>query len=143
LSTDVGGRAASRLAVLAFVAAQAACAAQAPDREAPTASTPAAAAASSRPPAADATPATLLDVFPAGPERELVLNNCAACHNAACSAIGQRPPARWDALLASHRDRVSGVDLERVFGYLKTNFNDGKPEPKVPSALLEGGCTPF
>ena len=76
-------------------------------------------------------PATLLDVFPAAPERELVLSNCASCHNAACSAIGQRPPARWDALLASHRDRVSGVDLDKVFGYLKTNFNDGKPEPKV------------
>jgi hypothetical protein len=84
---------------------------------------------------ADAMPATLLDVFPAAPERELVLSNCASCHNAACSAIGQRPPARWDALLASHRDRVSGVDLDKVFGYLKTNFNDGKAEPKVPPAL--------
>jgi hypothetical protein len=35
------------------------------------------------------------------------------------------------------------VDLDTVFAYLKTNFNDGKPEPKVPPALLEGGCTPF
>jgi hypothetical protein len=92
---------------------------------------------------ADQTPASLLEVFPAAPERELVLSNCASCHNAACSAIGQRPAARWDALLASHRDHVSGVDLDKVFAYLKTNFNDGKPEPKVPPALLEGGCTPF
>jgi hypothetical protein len=77
------------------------------------------------------------------PERELALSNCASCHNVACAAIGQRPSARWDALLAGHRDHVRGVDLDKVFGYLKANFNGTRPEPKVPPALLQGGCTPF
>jgi hypothetical protein len=133
-------RSLSVLAVVACGAALVSCTAQAPDRAAPPASTASASPAS--PPAA-AAPATLLDVFPPAPERELVLNNCASCHNAACAAIGQRPSARWDALLASHRDKLTGVDLDKVFGYLKAHFNDGRPEPKVPPALLEGGCTPF
>jgi hypothetical protein len=120
-----------------------ACTAQAPDSQASAVAPPAGSAAASPAPVPVAAPVTLLDVFPAAPERELVLANCGSCHNAACAAIGQRPAARWDALLVAHRDRLSGVDLDKVFGYLKAHFNDGRPEPKVPPALLEGGCTPF
>jgi len=72
-----------------------------------------------------------------------VLNNCAQCHNLACSLIGQRGAARWDNLEKSHADRVTGVDLDALFGYLKANFSDAQPEPKVPARFLEGGCTPF
>ena len=91
-------------------------------------------------------PATVVDLFPEGPERSLVLNNCGTCHAVACSAIGQRTPARWDNLKEGHREHVSNLgeqDLETVFGYLKEHFNDSKPEPKVPPHFLEGGCTPF
>lgn len=133
------GRSVSGLVALGCGLTLAACTAQAPDRAAPASGAPAAAASDPTP----AAPATLLDIFPAAPERELVLNNCASCHNAACAAIGQRPAARWDGLLAGHRDRVSGVDLDRLFSYLKANFDDSRPEPKVPPTLLEGGCAPF
>ena len=71
------------------------------------------------------------------------MNNCASCHNLACSVIGQRPPERWDALQASHKDKTPGADVPAMFAYLKTNFDSSKPEPKVPPAFLEGGCTPF
>jgi mono/diheme cytochrome c family protein len=112
--------------------------------ETPTTSQPAsppadqAASASSSPP-----PATINDLFPPGAGREPVLNNCASCHNLACSTIGQRTAARWDALKESHKEKVSDADLEATFAYLKANFNDSKPEPKVPPQFLQGGCTPF
>lgn len=88
-------------------------------------------------------PATVADIFPPGAGRSAVLDNCGSCHNLACSAIGQRPDARWDALKTSHVEKVSGTDLNELFDYLKANFSDNKPEPKVPPRFLEGGCTPF
>lgn len=86
---------------------------------------------------------TVADLFPAGPQKETVLNSCSSCHNVACSAMGQRTIDRWNALLEAHRERVSGTDLDAVFAYLKTSFGPDKPEPKIPPAFLEGGCTPF
>jgi hypothetical protein len=83
------------------------------------------------------------DLFPAAPARDAVLNSCGSCHNLACSAIGQRTSARWDSLKESHVDKVSGIDLDATFAYLKTHFNDARPEPKVAPELLKGGCTPF
>lgn len=93
-----------------------------------------------------AAPARVTDFFPEGPGRELVLSTCGSCHAVACSAIGQRTSARWDALKVDHRDKVSSTseqDLDTIFTYLKTNFNDAKPEPRFPPHFLEGGCTPF
>lgn len=91
-------------------------------------------------------PATVADFFPQGAGRELVLSTCGSCHAVACSAIGQRTSARWDALKVDHRDKVSSTsaqDLDSIFAYLKTNFNDARPEPRLPPHFLEGGCTPF
>jgi mono/diheme cytochrome c family protein len=88
-------------------------------------------------------PKNVAEVFPAGPGRDLVMNNCTSCHNVACSAIGQRTPDRWDSLRDAHRERVTGADVDAIFTYLKTNFGPDKPEPKIPPAFLEGGCTPF
>ncbi len=111
-----------------------------------------ASAASTKPPAQTApaatqaaapTPATIADLFPPGPGREAVLTNCGSCHNLACSTIGQRMAARWDALKESHKEKVSDADLDTAFAYLRATFNDSKPEPKVPPKFLEGGCTPF
>lgn len=90
-----------------------------------------------------AEPASIADLFPSGPGRDQFLNNCAACHNIACSAIGQRTPDRWMALKESHKDKASPDDLDAIFAYLQTNFANTKPEPKVPPRFLEGGCTPF
>jgi mono/diheme cytochrome c family protein len=109
--------------------------------------TAAATAVPATPPVASAPepgePKTVADLFPAGPGRELVMNNCASCHNVACSAIGRRTPERWDSLKDAHKEQVSGADVDTIFAYLKANFDSSKPEPKVPPQFLEGGCTPF
>jgi hypothetical protein len=76
----------------------------------------------------------------------LVLESCGGCHAVACSAVGQRTPARWNNLKEDHRDKVANLseeDLETTFAYLKEHFNDSQPEPRVPAYFLESGCTPF
>jgi len=69
--------------------------------------------------AAPATPAveykTVADVFPDAPEKAMVMNNCASCHNVACSVIGARTDDRWNSLRDSHRERVSGADVDAIF----------------------------
>jgi hypothetical protein len=114
-----------------------------------TGQTPGATTSSTPAPVAAAAPAaapefqTVADVFPAGPQKEAVMNSCGSCHNVACSAIGQRSPERWKALEEGHKDKVTSGDLHGMFEYLAANFNASKPEPKVPPRFLEGGCTPF
>lgn len=111
------------------------------DAPAANTGTPPAAAVADAAPAPE--PATVADIFPPGPARDQVLNNCASCHNVACAAIGQRTPERWNALKASHRDNVANADLDLIFAYLNEHFGADRPEPRVPPAFLEGGCTPF
>jgi hypothetical protein len=91
-------------------------------------------------------PETLGDLFPEGEARDLVLNNCSSCHAVACSVIGQRTAARWNGLKEGHSDRMPSLaegELDRMFAYLQGHFNDTQPEPSVPAAFLEAGCTPF
>jgi len=112
---------------------------------------PVAASAPSDPPAQLAAapadePRTLADLFPEGEGRELVLNNCSACHAAACAAMGQRPSSRWEDLREAHREHVpslSDEQLRTVFAYLGSNFDDQRPEPFIPARFLDQGCTPF
>jgi hypothetical protein len=88
-------------------------------------------------------PETVEDIFPATATRGLVLNNCASCHALACAAIGQRSPARWREVEASHATAIPGLSIEdrgRIFDYLMRFFNDTLPEPHVPTEFLEGGC---
>lgn len=122
-----------------------ACSAEAPAPPANTGSAPAPAAQAAPPAAAqqEATFTNVAEIFPPGPGRETVVNNCASCHNLACSAIGQRPASRWDELKEAHKDRLPDADATAAFGYLKSRFNDATPEPKVPPQFLKGGCTPF
>lgn len=115
--------------------------APATDNATPGTAAPAAAAAPA--PAPTVEYRTVADVFPDAPEKALVMNNCASCHNVACSAIGARTEDRWNSLRDAHRERVSGADVDAIFKYLNTNFGANKPEPKMPPAFLEGGCTPF
>lgn len=90
-------------------------------------------------------PETIADLFPEGEGKTLVLNNCTSCHAVACSAMGQRTPARWASLAEGHRDRLPGLaeeDFETIFAYLQENFDDTQPEPEIPRAFLQRGCTP-
>lgn len=122
-----------------------ACSAEAPAPAANYGSAPAPAAQAAPPPAAQqgATLTNVAEIFPPGPGRDTVLNNCSSCHNLACSAIGQRPTSRWDELKEAHKDKIPDADATAAFAYLKSRFNDANPEPKVPPQFLKGGCTPF
>ena len=141
-----GRRGLALLATVLVISAALACS----EAGAPGTNKPAETMAGNAAPAAAAAPAatapefkTVADVFPAGPQKEPVMNNCGSCHNLACSAIGQRSPERWKALEEGHKDRVTGADMHAMFEYLAANFNESKPEPKVPPQFLQGGCTPF
>jgi hypothetical protein len=93
-----------------------------------------------------APPATIADLFPDDPAKDMLMNNCAGCHAAACTTIGQRTSARWNSLQEGHQDHVPGLsdeDRVTIFSYLSSNFNDSLPEPVVPPRFLEAGCTPF
>lgn len=132
-----------RLLVLAVCLSCAACGGSSGPEGRSTEAAPAATAASSPADTSAPEPATVADVFPDGPGKSLVLDNCASCHNVACSAIGQRTAERWDGLKKTHAEHAPAVDLETVFAYLKANFDSTKPEPRVPPRFLEGGCSPF
>jgi hypothetical protein len=107
---------------------------------------PPAQAASRAPAARPEEPFRLATVFPPGRGREKVLNACGSCHALVCVTRGQRTAERWENIKASHRDKLTDAgsgDLDEMFLYLKTNFNETRPEPRVPAELLQQGCTPF
>ena len=89
---------------------------------------------------------TVADLFPEGEGRTLVMNNCATCHAVACAAMGQRSEGRWRELDAAHAAHLPGLPDEQrrlIFAYLSSNFGEAQPEPAIPAAFLDRGCTPF
>jgi mono/diheme cytochrome c family protein len=98
------------------------------------------------PVASAAAPATVADLFPPGDGREPLLSNCANCHAVACAAMGQRTEPRWREIEEAHDSHVPGLpeaDRQRIFAYLRANFNESRPEPTIPPEFLDRGCTPF
>ena len=79
-------------------------------------------------------------IFPPGPGRDLVLNNCQICHVWVPIVILQMDETQWARNRSEHRDRVelvSDEDFELMYGYLTTTFTPDRPVPELPSALLE------
>ncbi len=84
------------------------------------------------------------EIFPPGKGRELVLNSCTACHSFACVVLGQRTVEHWQSVKNNHRAMVTSLsedDYGTLFAYLSQNFNNTKPEPKLPEQLRQQGCT--
>lgn len=124
----------SALAILAILAGCGSAPAPAPEK-----STPAPATKASE-------PLNIGSIFPAGDGRDLVLATCGSCHPVVCSARGRRTASQWEGIQKSHQDKLtaqSNANVTLMFAYLKQNFNDAKPEPKIPPELAEQGCTPF
>ncbi len=91
-------------------------------------------------------PFKMSSIFPDGPGRTKVMNTCGSCHAVVCVARGQRTAERWESIKMGHRDKLAdttSVDIEDMFTYLAANFNDKKPEPRIPPELAMQGCTPF
>lgn len=88
-------------------------------------------------------------IFPPGEGRDLVLWNCMVCHSFVRIVMGHHThshgtePGRdthWDSHRILHRHRLtqlSAEELDKLYAYLKENFNDTKPPPKLPSWLRE------
>jgi len=138
-------------AVLAGVGLLTSCGKPSGANGAPQASTGAAVvapaqAAAPAPAGQPAGPFRLASVFPPGKGREKVLATCGSCHALVCVTRGQRTAERWENIKAGHRDKLTdagAADVDEMFAYLKTNFNETRPEPQVPPELLQQGCAPF
>jgi len=79
-------------------------------------------------------------IFPPGPGRELVLNNCTSCHTFVPIVVLQMDKEAWEVNSRDHRGRVSGLsdaEFKTVYEYLVKNFNPSTPVPKLPKALLD------
>ncbi len=83
-------------------------------------------------------------IFPAGPGRELLLNNCQNCHTWVPVVVLQMNEQEWNRWAVEHRGRVSGLtddEFATLQTYLITNFNPSTPVPELPPALLESWTT--
>lgn len=81
-------------------------------------------------------------IFPAGPGRDLVLNNCTICHTFLRIVVGQRTKDQWEYVRRDMRNKVSQLsdrDVDTLFTYLEANFNDAKPVPDLPDWFLQTG----
>lgn len=79
-------------------------------------------------------------IFPRGAGRDLLLYNCTNCHSFVRIVRMQRTKGQWALVKKTMRPRVSGLTDEQVdvlFTYLETSFNDAKPEPELPEWFLE------
>lgn len=120
---------------------------------APAAGAGGAASSSTQTPAANASGAAAADaptkvdmdaIFPAGPGRDLVLNNCQNCHTFVPIVILQMEEDAWTRSSLDHRARVTGLsddEFKTLYTYLKANFNPNRPVPKLPKELLESWTT--
>jgi hypothetical protein len=80
------------------------------------------------------------EIFPPGPGRDLVLNNCQNCHTFVPIVILQMEEAAWTRNSVDHRPRVTGLsdaDFKTIYDYLKANFNPQHPVPALPRELLD------
>jgi mono/diheme cytochrome c family protein len=78
-------------------------------------------------------------IFPPGPGRDLVLNNCQNCHTFVPIVVLQMEEAAWTRSSVDHRPRVTGLsdaEFKTLYDYLKANFNPAHPVPVLPPELL-------
>jgi mono/diheme cytochrome c family protein len=134
--TDRTRRVVPLLFAAALVAATSGCG-RAPSSSAETSESGAAADASEK-----GTPdkVNLEEIFPAGPGRDLVLENCQNCHTFVPIVVLQMDKDGWQRNSLDHRERVTSLTDEQfktVYDYLSTNFGPHRPVPRLPKALLK------
>lgn len=91
-------------------------------------------------PAGEAVKVNLDEIFPAGPGRDLVLNNCTTCHTFVPIVVLQMNKEAWERNSRDHRERVKALgdrDFRILYEYLIANFNPDRPPPKLPPELLQ------
>jgi hypothetical protein len=79
------------------------------------------------------------EIFPPGPGRDLVLNNCQSCHPWVPIVILRMDKAAWSRNSLEHRERVKGLrdeEFKILYDYLSSTFTPDRPVPKLPPELL-------
>jgi hypothetical protein len=82
----------------------------------------------------------LEEIFPPGPGRDLVLENCQNCHTFVPIVVLQMDKDAWQRNSLDHRERVTTLTDEQfktLYTYLTTNFGPHRPVPKLPKELLK------
>lgn len=95
-------------------------------------------------PSGEGKPFNIRDVFPEGPGRELVLNNCQSCHVLVPILVLRMDKGAWHRNSIEHRERVEALgdeDFEVLYDYLTTTFTPERPIPELPAALLDTWTT--
>ena len=80
------------------------------------------------------------EIFPQGPGRDLVLENCQNCHTFVPIVVLQMDKDAWHRNSLDHRDRVTTLtddQFKTVYEYLTTNFGPHRPVPRLPKELLK------
>ena len=83
-------------------------------------------------------------IFPPGPGRDLLLNNCQTCHTWVPIVILQMDQNAWRRNGLEHRDRVEALGDEEfkvLYDYLSSTFTPDRPVPTLPPGLLEAWTT--
>ena len=83
-------------------------------------------------------------IFPPGPGRDLVLNNCQSCHVWVPIVILQMDKDSWHRNSIEHRGRVEALsdeDFATLYEYLSTTFTPERSVPELPAGLLEAWTT--
>ena len=83
-------------------------------------------------------------IFPPGPGRDLVLNNCQTCHAWTPIVILHMDQNAWRRNGHEHRDRVEALSDEEfkvLYDYLSSTFTPERPKPTLPHGLLEAWTT--
>jgi hypothetical protein len=91
---------------------------------------------------------TLIDLdalAPPGKARDIMMMECGNCHSFVCIMRQQRTLGHWSMIRSLHVDRhwtmLEEDNLNLLFSYLETNFNDHTQLPEIPDALKDQGCT--
>ena len=81
--------------------------------------------ATDAPPSTTAPAAVSTDVFPAAPQRDLVVRTCAACHAPEIVVAKRHTVDEWDEIIAKMVDRgalATDSEQEQILQYLATFF---------------------
>ena len=79
------------------------------------------------------------EIFPPGPGRDLVLDNCESCHVWVPIVILRMDEAAWRRNSLEHRERVEALSDEEfkvLYDYLSSTFTPDRPVPTLPPELL-------
>jgi len=71
--------------------------------------------------------------------RNIIIENCTACHTFVPIVLQQFDEAGWKGLLDRHHARASALSeeqFETLGNYLALNFNEEQEPPELPAELL-------